>query len=307
MTGSHGRDGYHFMRRRAAIAAWRLLIGLALAATAGCGGLGVRGRDNRPTSTPEQLERMQQISERAQAAIDRGQLEPARTDLLQLVKEEPDSAEALQRLGKVLQLEGRRDEAEACYRGALARDHDYVEALIGLGDVEAQRGDSASALKRYEAAIEIDPRRPNAHFSTGRVLEAMGQTDQALAAYFRALEFDANNSAVILRIAAIQLARKQPDQALSRLDQVVELSPNDGEALELRGLAHWKLHHLPEAIADFRGAAERLPGRPDVFYHLALALEADNKKSDALRAADQAVRLAPADASVRGLSERLRR
>ncbi len=80
----------------------------------------------------------------------------------------------------------------------------------------------------------------------------MGQTDQALAAYFRALEFDANNGEVILRIAAIQLARDQPDQALSRLDQVVELVPNDGEARELRGLAHWKLHHLPEAIADFR-------------------------------------------------------
>jgi tetratricopeptide (TPR) repeat protein len=307
MTESQGRDRYHFMRRWAVIAAWRLLIGLALAASAGCGWLGVRGRNDRPPPTAQQLERMQQISERAQAAIDRGEYEPARVDLLELVKEEPDSAEALQRLGTVLQLEGRRDEAEACYRGALARDRDYVEALIGLGDVEAQRGDSASALKRYESAIEIDPHRPKAHLSTGRVLEAMGQTDQALAAYFRALEFDGNNSEVILRIAAIQLARDQPDQALSRLDQVVELSPNNGEARELRGLAHSKLHHLPEAIADFRAAAQRLPGRPDVYYHLALALEADNKRADALRAAEQAVRLAPTDAAVRGLSERLRR
>ena len=295
------------MWHRAAIAAKRLLIGLALASTAGCGGLGVRGRDSRPQKTTEQLERIQQISERAQAAIDRGELEPARTDLMELVNREPESAEALQRLGTVLQLQGRRDEAEACYRGALARDHDYVEALIGLGDVEAERGNSASALKRYETAIEIDPRRPKAHYSTGRILEAMGQTNQALAAYFRALEFDQNSSEVILRIAAIQLAREQADQALSRLDQVVELSPNNGEARELRGLAHWKLHHVQEAIADFRAAAERLPGRPDVFYHLALALEADNKKTEALRAVQQAVQLAPADASVRDLSERLRR
>ncbi len=295
------------MRRRAVITAWRLLTGLALASTAGCGWLGVRPRDDRLPPTPQQVERIQQISERAQAAIDKGEYESARVDLLQLVNEEPDSAEALQRLGNVLLLEGRDSEAEACYRSALARDHDYVEALIGLGDVEARRGDSASALKRFESAIAIDPHRPKAHFSMGRVLEAMGQTDDALAAYFRALESDANNGEVIIRIAAIQLARSQPDQALSRLDQVIELSPLDGEARELRGLAHFKLHHLQEAIADFRAAAQRLPERVDVFYHLALALEADNKRTDALRAAEQAVRLAPADASVRDLSERLRR
>ncbi len=190
---------------------------------------------------------------------------------------------------------------------ALGHDRDYVEALIGLGDLEARRGEGVSALKRFESAIEIDPHRPKAHLAMGRMLEAMGQTDEALAAYFRALEFEANNGEVILRIAAIQLAANQPDQALSRLDQAVELSPNNGEARDLRGLAHWRLRHLPEAIADFRSAAERAPGRAEVFVHLALALEADNKRTDALRAVEQAVRLAPSDAAVRGLSERLRR
>src|SRR5207248_9311974 len=136
-----------------------------------------------------------------------------------------------------------------------------------LGQVEGQRGDSAAALKRFESAIEIDPHRPKAHFAQGRVLESIGRTEEAMAAYFRALEFDPNHAEVGLRIAAIQLARDQPDQALSRLDQVVELARDDGEACELRGLAHWKLRHLAEAIADFRAAAARLPHRADVYYH----------------------------------------
>jgi tetratricopeptide (TPR) repeat protein len=257
--------------------------------------------------TPQQAQRIQQISERAQAAIDRGDWEPARRDLIQLVQEESDSAEALQRLGTVQQLLGRWPEAEASFRAALARDRDYVEALIGLGRVEAQRGETASAVKRFQAAIEIDPRRPRAHFCMGRVLEAAGRTDEALAAYFRALEFDPNDAEVSLRIAAIQLARDQPDQALSRLDQVMELARDNGEACELRGLAHWKLRHLPEAIADLRTAVSRLPDRADVYYHLAVVLEADHKKGEALRAAEQALRLAPDDAAARGLSERLRR
>ena len=295
------------MRHRAILAGWRGLLAVALAAQAGCGWLGRRGQDDRPPLSPQQVERIQQISERAQAAIDRGDYERARTDLEQLVQEEPGSAEALQRLGRVLQLQGRWPQAEACYRAALARDRDYVEALIGLGEVEAQRGDAASAQQRFESAIELDPHRAKAHFARGRVLEALGRTDEALAAYFRALEFDPNHAEVSLRIAAIQLARNQPDQALSRLDQVVEVAHNMGEARELRGRAHLKLGHFTEAAADLRAAANQLPDRADIYYHLAVALEANHKPDEARRAADQALRLAPNDAAARGLSQRLRR
>lgn len=295
------------MRRRAVMAAWVLTAGLALAATAGCNALHPRGRDAPRAASPEQTERIQQISERAQAAVDRGDLEQARLDLVQLVAQEPDSPEALQRLGSVLMLEGRLAEAEGCFHAALARDHDYVEAMLGIGQVEAQRGDSAMALKRFEMAISIDPRQSRAHYLLGRAREAVGQTDEALAAYFRAVEFDANDVASMIRIAAIQLARSQPDQALSRLDQAVELAPVDGEARSLRGLAHWKLHHIPEAIADLRAAVQRLPDRPEIYYNLALVLEADHKRADARSAAEQALKLAPTDSAVRQLSERLRR
>ncbi|MHB1558085.1 MAG: tetratricopeptide repeat protein [Isosphaeraceae bacterium] len=295
------------MRRRAATTTWVLMSALALAANAGCGWLGLRSRAEKPPATTQQLGQIQQISERAQAAVDRGDFESARLDLVCLVNAEPDSAEALQRLGTVLMLQGRSAEAEACFHGALARDHDYVEAMLGLGQIEADRGDTAMALKRFELAISIDPRRPKAHYLLGRVRETIGQTDEALASYFRALEFDANHTGAILRVAAIQLGRGQPDQALSRLDQAVELSPADGEARALRGLAHWRLNHLSEAIVDLRNAAKRLPNRPDVYYNLALVLEADHKRADARSAADHALRLAPTDSAVRELSERLRR
>jgi tetratricopeptide (TPR) repeat protein len=289
------------------MAAWVLTSGVALAQTAGCNWLSLRHRDDSRPIPPQQLERIQQISERAQAAIDRGDYEDARSDLVQLVNEEPDSPEALQRLGTVLMLEGRPAEAESCFHAALARDHDYVDAMLGLGQIEVQRGDAVTALKRFDMAISIDPRRPRAQYLLGRAREAVGQTDEALASYFRALEFDANDVQSMSRVAAIQLARSQPDQALARLDQAVELAPGDGEIRALRGLAHRDLRHIPEAIADLRAAAQRLPDRPDIYYNLALVLEADHKPADARSAAEQALRLAPTDSAVRQLSERLRR
>ena len=80
----------------------------------------MRGRQDRRPTSPEEVERIQEISERAQAAIDRGDFEHAQADLVCLVDEEPESAEALQRLGSVLMVQGRLAEAEACFHAALA-------------------------------------------------------------------------------------------------------------------------------------------------------------------------------------------
>jgi tetratricopeptide (TPR) repeat protein len=293
------------MRRRASIVPWCLSL-ILLSLSGGCSWLSARKASLPELPTREQATQAQQISERAQEAFDRGDFEQARIELLQLMALSPRAAEAHQRLGKVLELEGRLSEAEACFRRALELDADYTDALIGIGKTEAARGDMRSALKRYETAIEIEPHDAEAHFARGQTLEAMGKTDDALAAYFRTLEFNPLRPQVNHRIGAIQLARNQPDQALARLDQAVDLDGADGELRLLRGRAHLALRHIPEAVADFRAAAIRLPDRADVYFQLAVALEAAHQKADALQAAEQALRLAPDYADARDLSRRLR-
>jgi tetratricopeptide (TPR) repeat protein len=290
------------MQRRAPTAGCGFVVWL-LMAHAGCSPFGLR-RDNGSTPTPQEAARAQAISERAQQAMDRRDYEQARVDLLDLVAQMPQSPEARQRLGTLLQLEGRLPEAEACFQAALKYDPDYVDALIGLGQVEALRGDSLAAVKHFETAIEINPHRSKAHYSLGHLLEAIGQSDEALAEYFLAIEFEPNNPEVNLRIAAIQLARNQPDQALSRLDQVVELVPENPDARALRGRTHLTLRHFREAVDDLRLATAR-SSDPEAFYQLALALEADHKPADALHAAEEALRLAPDFAGARDLTQRL--
>jgi tetratricopeptide (TPR) repeat protein len=294
-------------QRRAVRAGGWLSALLLLSAPAGCGFLGVRHDSAHTAPSPEQTALIQQLSERAQIAIDCGNYPQAILGLTQLVAQNPNSPESQQRLGAALLHQGQLDDAEKCFRIALIHDAEYVEALIGLGQVQVQRNETAAALKTFGTAIEIDPNRWRAHFCLGKLLEQLERTDDAMSEYFRALEFDPNNPEISLRIAANQLARNQPDQALSRLDQVLEQTNDNGDARDLRGRAHLALKHFPQAIEDFRAAAARLPNRPDVLYHLAVALEADHKPKDALRAAEQALRLAPNDPETLGLSQRLRR
>jgi tetratricopeptide (TPR) repeat protein len=279
--------------------------GTALLALSGC--VLVHPRINRDDPSAAQAALCQQLSQTAQAAIDRRDYERALSDLGRLVAESPQSAEAYHRLGRVFQILGRLDEAEGAYRRALMLDPEYVGALISQGEVDLQHRRPELALSRFEAAIEIDPQQAGAHLARGRVLEVLGHTEEATAAYFRTLELDPSSAPAILHIATLQLNRRQPEQALTRLDQVLELTPDDPEARHQRGRAHLALNHHAEAVTDLQFAANTLTNRPDILFHLALALDADKKPRDALAAAQRALTIAPNYADARDLTQKLRR
>lgn len=245
------------------------------------------------------------LSQDAQDAIDRHDEALALGLLEQLVSVSPNSAEAHQRLGKVLQSQGRLAEAEASFREALQLDPEYAAAQTGLGSIAARSARPEEALKQFDESIDLLPHQADAHFLRGQALEALGRTDDALAAYFRALEFEPNSSRSQLRVATILLGRDEPDQALVRLDPIVEQTPEDAEARHQRGRAHLALHHAKLAVDDLKFAAQKLPNRPDVHYHLALALEAEKDTAGAIASADRALKLAPDYAEARSLRGKL--
>lgn len=294
------------MRRGALIAVFGLALGL-LPGLSGCGWPGARRNSLKDALSPERAERVQAIGERAQTALDAGNLELAERELRQLVALSPRSPEGYQRLGGVLMRRGRPDEAAVNFERALALDRDYVGALVGLGEIEAARGDAAAAIRRFETAVEIEPRDAAAQLALGRELEALGQNDKALAAYFRAIENDPFLVEASRRVASIQLSRDDADQALARLDQTIEMAPGDAEVLLLRGRVYLALNQASRAVADLRAASQRLPQRPDVHFYLALALDADSQPADALKSAEEALKLAPDYAAAQVLTERLRR
>jgi tetratricopeptide (TPR) repeat protein len=290
------------MRPRIVIAGMIAAVALSTA----CAGPGSR-RPDRDGTMPANTELRRALNSEAQEALDANENERALGVLEQLTVIAPKSCETQNRLGKVWRNLGRLDLAETSYRRALSLDPHSADALIGLAGVEFQQGRLQEARGHLDTAIELAPGRIEAHELNGRVYESLGDFDGALGSYFRALGLDASCAAAQLRIASIQLDRKQYDQSLARLTNVLELTPDDPEARFQRGRAHLALNHVSEAINDLRTASLKLPNRPDVYYHLALALEEGQLKPDALKAAEHASKLAPAWEEAKGLSERLRR
>jgi tetratricopeptide (TPR) repeat protein len=96
---------------------------------------------------------------------------------------DPSLPEAHLRLGRILQLQGRRPEAvrelvEVAERSS-DRDHVYLANLL-LGALHEAGEETSQALACYEAAVAADPEGPTAKLALGHALHRLGRTAEAL-------------------------------------------------------------------------------------------------------------------------------
>jgi Flp pilus assembly protein TadD len=93
-----------------------------------------------------------------------------------------DAAPYHNHLGVVLRAQGRRDEAEACFRHALVLMPDLAEACANLGSLLGD-DDPDAALPWLQMARILAPDDAEIAFNLGNGLRAVGRSDEAIAAY----------------------------------------------------------------------------------------------------------------------------
>ncbi len=105
--------------------------------------------------------------------------------------DEPLSAEQWYALGVDLEAAA-PDEAQDAYHRALALEPRHASARVNLGRLLQQDGRAEQAVAEYRAALAAQPRHPTAAFNLGTALEDLGRRAEAVEAYRRALEADAD-------------------------------------------------------------------------------------------------------------------
>jgi Flp pilus assembly protein TadD len=108
-----------------------------------------------------------------------GRLDIAEAHYRAALRIRPAYAEAHTNLGSLLTDTGRADEGAAEYREALRYDPEQPSANAHLGVYLAERGDTVGAIRHWRVTLKRWPTSPVTNFNLGVALHSLGKDDEA--------------------------------------------------------------------------------------------------------------------------------
>jgi predicted O-linked N-acetylglucosamine transferase (SPINDLY family) len=205
----------------------------------------------------------------------------------------PADAGAHYRLGAMLQLLQRYEEAVACFDRAISIRADHADALVCRGDALADLGRFADAVRSYDRALQVRPGSAETHYNRGVALQALGRAADAVAAYDGALALNPNYAKAHVNRGNALTTLQRVEDALQSYALAVAAKPDLAEAYVNRAVALVDLRRFAEAVQDLTLALRIAPQLPAAHFNLGVALQGLDLLEDALRAYDRAIAIRP--------------
>ena len=182
--------------------------------------------------------------------------------------------------------------ANAAAQKALELDPTLAEPHSTLGLILYYAFDFSQSKKEFERAIALDPNDATAHqwFGNGPLI-VTGEFDRAIAEGKRAVELDPLSLVINTDLAVgYTMARRYPE-AIEQFNKILAMDPRFYYARWTFGLALQCNGQLPEAIAQYKKAAE-LTDDPFVLAWLAQGYAKAGQRDEALKLLAQMEELA---------------
>ncbi|HLY58456.1 MAG TPA: tetratricopeptide repeat-containing glycosyltransferase family protein [Stellaceae bacterium] len=209
---------------------------------------------------PVQPESPEALHKLGNAHFEDGRLEEGLACWRRAVELRPGDAGLNYDLGCAFHQLGRLDEAAPCYERALALEPDRLEALNNLGELRREQrrfGEAASLLQR---ALTIRPDFVSALCNLGTVRRDEGRTDEAIALYEKALALEPDTASAHSAKGMALRALGRLDEAVAACAEAVTQDPEFAVAHLNMGTALRDLGRYEEAIACYERALALDPG-----------------------------------------------
>jgi len=158
------------------------------------------------------------------AAYQAGDLQKARADYQQVLREEPDNRDALLGIAAVEMRAQRYDLSDAYYRRILQNDPRDPHAQAGLLALRGNQLDPVQVESRVKTMI-ADNREANVlYFTLGNQYAQQGRWAEAQQAYFKAFGADPNNPDFAFNLAVSLEQLHQPRLALEYYRRALALA-----------------------------------------------------------------------------------
>lgn len=229
---------------------------------------------------------------RARGSHERGALHDAERGYHEVLKIDPDHAEALHLLGVLHFQGGRMDEADAVMRRSIERMPsalalaNHASVLIGLNRRE-------DALARLDAALTINPAHLRSLLARAGVLADLGRYTEAVSAYDRLLDVAPTLVDALCRRAAVLRVLQRHMEAMASCDRALSVDRRSFDALRLRGHILRDLGHLEQALDSYGRALVLVPNNAETLLMQGLTLADLGRLQPALASLGEALASQP--------------
>ncbi len=226
----------------------------------------------------------------------------------EVLKQEPEQADALHLLGLAAHQQGRSGEAEKLIGQAIGRDPERAYFHNNLGEVRRTSGNPAGAEPCYREAVRLDPAYAQAQNNLGLTLHDLGRYDEAEAAFRAALDVEPGAAEIHNNLGIAQQSLRRYEDAEASFRKSLDLNPAHAEARNNLGAVLRLRNELDKAAGVLEEVVRLHPNLPRAHYNLAAVRAEMGDLEGAETAALKAVELDPNDADFQtNLGQVLRR
>lgn len=184
-----------------------------------------------------------------------------------------DDATLCGHLASALMACGNLDEAISYWRRTLALAPDYAAAYVNLGDAYFAKSEIESSELAYRKGIELAPDNPKAFVGLARVLHFGDRNEEAETALHQALELAEDAPEMCNLVGTVLLEAGGLDAALELFETSVRKEPGEPQGHACMGIAQHMLGRPDDAEVAYRRALDIDPRYPLALKHLGVLLQ----------------------------------
>lgn len=215
-----------------------------------------------------------------------------------ILEVDPDDWFGHDGLGRVLQRQGRHEEAMAEFRrstelnpAAIGSHRNLIRLLDAYGTPDELETARHNVIRAYRKAVERDPTDHWAYFGLGYWLREIGDYDDATLAFRKAAELNPGSSQYQLFYGHRLKAAGDQEGAIVAFRKAIEVEPKYSIAYTYLANTLRESGRADEAIATLRNGINIAPRHADFYVDLGNLLSATGNAADAVTAYRRAVEL----------------
>lgn len=244
-----------------------------------------------PLQSPQQS--IANLAARAEQFENNGKLEDAEAAYREILKIDPQSIAALNRLGAIEVRRGQFSAGIQYYKQALDLNPSEFATNLNLGIAFIKKQDYASAAPPLERAVRAAPENFQARSLLAGALVGQNDFSRAVPHLEKASELNPNDVATLYLLERSYLETKQFQKALAVFERLQSLDPESVWVHILRGQAEDALGNYPKAIKEFEVARQQLPRDATVRFSLGFMYWKMRRFAEAQSEIAEALRLDP--------------